>query len=215
MSNVDNDDLDNFEEPETPAGEAGGTGAPASGGSNRNFLLAIGILGGVFILLVIALLLALFVLKPRLASQTAQQNVAIQTQNASTIVAATQAEQTLVINAQLLTPTITQTPVVTNTLPPTNTPVVAKPTFTSSPTVVITATLGDARTATVAALLTQAAGGQGGATSTSVGGTGATSTALPTTGIADEIGLPGLFGVALALIVVIVLVRRLRVSTSG
>jgi len=38
----------------------------------------------------------------------------------------------------------------------------------------------------------------------------ATSTALPNTGFADEVGLPGLFGLALGLILIIFLARRLR-----
>jgi hypothetical protein len=31
----------------------------------------------------------------------------------------------------------------------------------------------------------------------------------------DEVGLPGMFGVALALILVVLIVRRLRLSTSS
>jgi LPXTG-motif cell wall-anchored protein len=38
----------------------------------------------------------------------------------------------------------------------------------------------------------------------------ATSTALPTTGFADEVGIPGLLGMAVLLIAVIFLARRLR-----
>jgi len=36
------------------------------------------------------------------------------------------------------------------------------------------------------------------------------STALPNTGFADDVGIPGMFALALALVVVIFLVRRLR-----
>ncbi|RPJ50306.1 MAG: LPXTG cell wall anchor domain-containing protein, partial [Chloroflexi bacterium] len=42
-----------------------------------------------------------------------------------------------------------------------------------------------------------------------------TATALPSTGFAEDIGLPGLFGLALGLVLVIVLVRRLRLSPNG
>jgi LPXTG-motif cell wall-anchored protein len=37
---------------------------------------------------------------------------------------------------------------------------------------------------------------------------------LPTTGFADEVGLPGLLGLAALLIIVIVITRRLRFSTT-
>jgi LPXTG-motif cell wall-anchored protein len=40
-----------------------------------------------------------------------------------------------------------------------------------------------------------------------------TPSALPTTGIGDEIGLPGLFGIAVVLLAVIFLVRRMRANT--
>jgi hypothetical protein len=41
-----------------------------------------------------------------------------------------------------------------------------------------------------------------------------TSTALPRTGIAEDLGAPGLLLIAIALIIVIFLVRRLRTSPS-
>ena len=42
-----------------------------------------------------------------------------------------------------------------------------------------------------------------------------TSTALPTTGFADEVGLPALVGAAIALIIIIFLARRLRFSNTN
>ena len=48
---------------------------------------------------------------------------------------------------------------------------------------------------------------------TPVGGTPqVTPTGLPTTGFVDEVGLPGLFGLAAVLLVVIVLARRTRLA---
>jgi len=41
-----------------------------------------------------------------------------------------------------------------------------------------------------------------------------TATALPQTGFADEVGLPGLLGLALALVVVVFATRRIRLSIS-
>src|SRR5215216_3256894 len=88
-----------------------------------------------------------------------------------------------------------QTAAVTNTVPPTNTPVIAQATVTASPT-------SNPATATVAAAFTQIAV----STQTVI----VTSTALPNTGFADDIGAPGLLLMAIALVVVIFLVRRLR-----
>ena len=63
-----------------------------------------------------------------------------------------------------------------------------------------------AATATVGAALTQAAVAQ----LTVV----VTTTAQPTTGFADEFGLPGLVVMALAFVIVILLARRLRVAPT-
>jgi LPXTG-motif cell wall-anchored protein len=67
----------------------------------------------------------------------------------------------------------------------------------------------DTRTATVAALLTQAA--QAKLTSTYL----STSTALPKTGFAEDVGFPSLMSVTLLLLVVIFLARRMRTSSAG
>ena len=79
--------------------------------------------------------------------------------------------------------------------------------------------------ATIAVGLTQLASAQNPATATIAAGFTqlavstqtviATSTALPNTGFADDIGAPGLLLMALALVVVIFLVRRLRSSPSN
>jgi LysM repeat protein len=84
-------------------------------------------------------------------------------------------------------------------LPPTNTPVLASPTVSPpSPTI--------DRTATVAALLTEAAAGKLTATPTT--------SALPTTGFVEDVGVPGLLGIALVMILLIFLARRLRTANS-
>ncbi|HEY3344201.1 MAG TPA: hypothetical protein VGJ97_04705 [Anaerolineaceae bacterium] len=104
------------------------------------------------------------------------------------------------------------------------------------PTATATSVMIDARTATVAALLTQAATNappgtsQPKATNTQVFAQGTpdtsilagtatpsplpTATALPKTGFAEEAGIPGLMGVAVALLIVIVVARGLRARTS-
>jgi hypothetical protein len=88
---------------------------------------------------------------------------------------------------------------VTATLPPTNTPVIAQATATLTETP-------NPATATVGAAFTQIAQ----VATITTGTVFATSTALPNTGFADDVGLPGMFALALALVVVIFLVRRLR-----
>ncbi|HEY5903676.1 MAG TPA: hypothetical protein VIU39_14070, partial [Anaerolineales bacterium] len=91
----------------------------------------------------------------------------------------------------------------TATLPPTPTPVLAQATSTAT----LPPPTQDPATATVAAALTQAALAQ----QTVV----PTSSALPGTGIADEYGMPGLVALAVVLLVIILLARRLRLTPGG
>lgn len=85
------------------------------------------------------------------------------------------------------------------------------PATTVTPQASKTPTVGtqDPRTATVAVLMTQAAGAR--MTATQMG----TATVLPDTGFADDVGLPGIVSMSLVLIVVILLVRRLRISNQS
>ncbi len=140
------------------------------------------------------------------------------TANAETAAAATRTA------AFLLTPSVTAT--ATNTsIPPTatNTQVVALATATGTPgtgtpvagqggaLVTVTPNL-QTRTATIVAVLTQNA--QQTLTQAVKARLTGTSTALPKTGFAEDVGLPGLFGMAVGLVIIIVLVRRLRLSPS-
>ena len=127
--------------------------------------------------------------------------------NATNTAVAEEARLTAIVMRGTLTPTITDTlppPTETLTLTPvptnTATPVLA-PTNTPEPTSDETV---NPETATVAALLTQQAGEE-----TPI----PTATALPDTGFADDFGVPGLLLVAGVLMVVIILSRRLRVSS--
>jgi hypothetical protein len=165
------DDLSNFDSP------------PPEESSNRTFLVAAGILGGIVLLSIACLAgYALLILPSQRAGQeqaaTAQ---AVQNQQVAQALTATA--------AALSFPTATATPL------PTQTPVIAQPTAANTSTP-------DPATATVAAALTQAAQAQ----LTHL----PTSTALPATGIADEYGAPGLVIAGMALIAVIFLARRLR-----
>lgn len=222
---------DNFQ-PEEPQASI----APAAAGNNRNFMIAIGVIGAIFLVgLIVMGIMAATVLPQRQAAQKTEQAV-MMAQNAALSASATQA-----VLAQLATD-VPPTPMPTATLPPTNTPVVVTEEPTAEPTLeplpgqdkaetpdpavqtqmagtqaagggqVATLAPGAARTATLAVLLTQVAAGNQQA-NPAAGGGGPTSTALPATGFADEVGLPGLFAAALGLVILILLARSLRLTT--
>ena len=154
--------------------------------NNRTFLLVAGGLG--FLVLVALLCVGAYVIFNFNAGQTNEATAQAQaTMQEMTVQAAL--TQTAVVQAQ------TQTAEVTATVEPTNTPVIAEATITATETL-------NPATATVGAAFTQIAV----STQTII----PTSTALPNTGFADDAGIPGLFALALALVVVIFLVRRLR-----
>lgn len=181
-------------------------------GGNRNFWIALGILAAVFIVVVIILTVIAFVVVPQNRQARLEEAALINAHNTATAQAATEFALT---QTELAIPT--ETPIPSPTPEPSQTPVVVVNTDTPIPSPTepeIGGPVDDpGRTATVAALLTQAAGG-GTPVATEQGGAGPTSTALPQSGFAEDVGLPGLFGIALALIVVIFLVRRLRTSAS-
>ncbi len=161
---------------------------PPEENSNRTFLLAAGILGAIVLLSLACIAGYVLLIRPQ---QLARQQQALSAQG-------TQAAQI----GQALTATFQAQIVPTATLPPTSTPVVAQPSATPVPATPTT----DPATATVAAALTQAAVAQ----LTVV----PTSSALPGTGIADEFGFPGLVVMALALVIVILMARRMRSSPA-
>jgi len=208
MSDIDNNQQYQGFEEETPPGGP-------KGSNNRSFLIAVGVIAGLFLLAVIGLVgyLVLFA-GPQNTAQK-QQATLISAQNIATSAAATKQAFAALL---ALTPSATLTE--TATLPSTPTPVIVQPTDTDTPVPTDTSAASTpqaaiaqdltARTQTVAALLTQAAGG-GVLTTTP----GATPTALPTTGFADEVGLPGLIGLAVLLLAVIFLARRLRIGGNS
>lgn len=163
---------------------------PPEESNNRTFMLIAGILGGLVFLGLLCIVGYFFFMNNANQGNTATAQ-AQATQQEATI----QAGLTQTAAAQGLT----QTAAVTLTVPPTNTPVIAEATMTPSETP-------NPATATVGAAFTQIAV----STQTII----PTSTALPNTGFADEVGAPGLILVAMALVAVIFLVRRLRVSPS-
>lgn len=172
-----------------------------SRGSNRTFLIVAGILGG--ILLIALLAIAAYAVLYLPSRDTGQQTQVAEI-NATNTAVAEEAQLTAIAKQVTMTPTFTATS------EPTNTPTMT-PSNTSTPVLAPTntpdGTDDPAATETVAALLTQQAGG-GGATPIP------TATALPDTGFADDFGVPGLVLVAGVLMVIIILSRRLRTSTN-
>jgi hypothetical protein len=195
---------------------------PPSEQSNRTFIIAAGILAGVvFISIVCMALYALVYLPQQKAGQSAQQ-ATIEAQNALIAEAMTQtlqagaiATQSVPTNApatQTLAPVATQTPVIaeaTSSDPTALLEAYATQTAIAAMGQIVTpqATLSanQAITATWSALNTQVANNLLTATVTPGG-------SMPTSGFADEVGLPGLMVMAIALVVVILLARRLRTA---
>ncbi len=187
---------------------------PAEQSNNRTFWIVGGILGGLILLTLACIAAYVFYLGPRLAAQRSSAAQATADANAALM-----QQLTLTAQAALFTPTTQATPTATKTAIPTlakasSTPVVAV--NAASPT-----NTGAADAATLAFLQTQLAGamtstaaakGAGGAITP-----GATTTAggaLAATGFFDEVGLPSLVVLTLALLVVIILARRLRSSPA-
>jgi len=173
-----------------------------SRGSNRTFLIVAGILGG--ILLIALLAIAAYAVLYLPSRDTGQQTQVAEI-NATNTAVAEEAQLTAIAKQVTMTPTFTATS------PPTNTPTLI-PSSTATPVLAPTntpdGTEDPAATETVAALLTQQAGGGDGATPIP------TATALPDTGFADDFGVPGLVLVAGILMVIIILSRRLRTSIN-
>jgi len=184
----DDNNMDNFDD---------GEGAPPEESNNRTFLFIAGGLG-ILVLIGLCAVVGYFFLNRGTAQQTELTAQANATSQQATIAVG------LTRNAQ--SQAETQAAAVTATLLPTNTPVIAQATATISPT-------SNPATATVGAAFTQIAAASTASTQTTLTVI-ATSTALPNTGFADDIGLPGMFAFALALVIVIFLVRRLRAAPA-
>jgi hypothetical protein len=169
-------------------------GPPPEESSNRPFLIGAAILGGIMLLSLLCVAVYAFFVYPTRKNAKATEDAVAMARSTQAALAVMQTQQ-----AKAWTSTPTQPR-------PTKTPL---PTFTSTPVVAIPATTTaatmDPRTATVAALLTEAANKQ----KTPMA---PTSTSLPSGGLADEVGLPAFVALAIALVVVIFLARRLRTA---
>jgi hypothetical protein len=177
---------------------------PPESNGNRTFLIIAGVLGGIMVLALLSILGVALI--RNIPNQRAAQNITA-TKAAQDTANAVAASQTASVPTITATRQPTFTP--TNTLAPTKTPVIVLAP-SKSPTI-------DIAIATRNALLTQAAK-QTSVTKTSVTKASVTppkptTTALPPTGIADELGTPGLIVAAFVLVAIIFLMRRLRTAS--
>ena len=206
------EDNELFEEEPSPQKPYG------NGSSNKPFIIGVGILGAVVVISILAIIAYVILFRPKTTSDLQSQAAEIQAQNTAISLIAS---QTAVVEQKLSTQKAapSTTPVL-----PSPTSVVAMPSPTSVAGSISTSVAGQdpaIRTATVAAFQTQAAATLMG-TQVSEGtqiamGTlvpQVTPTTLPTAGFMDEVGLPLLFGAAIALILIIFLVRKLRFSSN-
>lgn len=165
--------------------------------SNNRFWIVVAVMGGIMLLAFICLALIFFTNSRNKANIAAEAN-ARATQNAAMILSSTQTAEAF---AQI-TPTFTPAPPTsTPTSRPSNTPVLA-------PTITPTTLSGGPNEATVAALNTLVAERQKTAVTLTM-----QPTAIPNGGFADDVGAPGLLGLAVVLVVIIFLARRLRVNS--
>ena len=171
---------------------------PSGGG--RPFVAAITI---IVVLIVIALIALGVVLLNRNPGAGIDQAARINAQNTQ-IAAATEQMRNAFLQQTLEAaklPSLTVAPTLAPQGLVTNTPVLAIPTATKTPT----PTTDPASLTKTAAAATQLAGGP---TPT------VTPTGLPSTGFADQVGLPGMAIGAVLLLIVILIARRARVSQS-
>ncbi|MBI4771686.1 MAG: hypothetical protein HY784_15055 [Chloroflexi bacterium] len=212
-----------------PAPETEGAPPPEEA-QNRTFIILAIALGGVFLIGLVCIGVYILFIGPGQRHAKETQAASVMTQNAQiameALTASAQptatntpdASATALSIAQTETAAVTPTAVVvapTNTPPPTatraptNTPIqVAAVTDTPSPTGA-TPTSGPSPTGTRAtASPTPLVGGLKTATPTRT----ATPTQLPGTGFADQAGVPGLIVLGVALIAIVIITRRLRLS---
>jgi LPXTG-motif cell wall-anchored protein len=198
---------------------------PQTGGS-RSFITVIGVIGSIIVLVVLALVAYFLLTRGQLATRFQQQAAQINAENTAVAATATGVSKAQMTQKAILPPTWTPVPQIT-AVQASPTP---KPTNT---TAAGSSNAADNQTATVQANLTLSA--QGGSAGTPVSQASSptvratvratatsrvsatplkTATALPQTGFADEVGLPGLLGLALSLVVVVFAARRIRLSSS-
>ena len=192
------------------------TSAPLEQGENRTFVIAAVALGGLIVLSLICLGAYTFFYRPGQERRAIERPTEIMLTNTAVAFGLTEAAAEQIATFTPLpsnTPQPSATPRPTNTASPTPTPVIVLPTNTPTSTPFTTLATVGPETATAAAQQTATALALGGGAATPT--RTPTPTALPTTGFGDEVGLPGLAGLAAVFLAVIILSRRLRTRTAG
>jgi len=183
---------------------------PPEESSNRTFLIIAGVLGAIALLALVCIAVYALVLAPRNKNAQSAQRSTLEAQGTAVqeIINATSTanEMAAIIAAYTHTPTNTLLPP-TFTSTPTQTPVVVIPTTA----LVLATDTPNAQTATAMSLFATLD-----ANATRLASTFTArppnATSIPNTGFADDIGLPALLGMAVLLVVVIFLARRLRTA---
>ena len=166
--------------------------------SNRTFIIAASVLGGIILLSLVCVAAYALVIAPRQKQQVADADMTRVAQN--TEVAQMLTETAVANELAAASPEPSPTLVASPTASPTPVIAVATDTPTPTPDVAVTATL--------AAALTQAA-------QNALETPAATLPAeLTNTGFADDVGIPGLLGMMVLLVVVIFFARRLRQASA-
>ncbi len=204
---------------------------PQTGGS-RSFITVIGVIGSIIVLVVLALVAYFLLTRGQLATRFQQQAAQINAENTAVAATATGVSKAQMTQKAILPPTWTPVPQITAvqaspTPKPTNTTAAGSSnaadnqTATAQANLTLSAQGGSAGTPvsqasspTVRATTSASATARATATSRVSATPLKTATALPQTGFADEVGLPGLLGLALSLVVVVFAARRIRLSSS-
>ena len=189
----ENNNLNVNETPDAP---------PPEEKNNRTFLIVGGIMAGLVFLTLVCMAVYFLVISPRLNAQKNSAQATIVAENAQVV-----QQMTSTAEAALWTPTAPPAPLAS----PSPSPVLITPISSPTPVIAVntaTATL-TTDPATLIAMQTQLSL-QMTSTAIALATSGVATQAMPRTGFFEDIGLPGIIVLALALVAVIFLARRMR-----
>ncbi len=194
----DSNALNMMETPDAP---------PPEERSNRTFLIVGGVMAGLVFLTLVCMAIYFLVIAPRLTAQKNAAQATIEAGNAQAV-----QQLTLTAQAALWTPTLQSTPIPLQT----GTTAPKTPTVSSTPVIALGTPAATATTdpATLAAMQTQLAAQMTSTAAAAQGTRGVGGQGMPTTGFFDEVGIPTMIILALALVAVIFLARRMRKSPA-
>ena len=186
--------FDDFDDTENDLNYADDEGMPEES-SNRTFIIAASVLGGIILLALLCVAGYAFFVLPN-------QNAASAGVEATQIAQLTQVPEMLtqsaVETALMSTPLASPSPISSPTSSPTPVIAVATDTPTATPNIAATGTVAAALTLAAEAIMTVVP----------------VSSALPDGGFADDVGLPGLIVMMVVFIAVIFFARKLRKNSS-